>query len=353
VQLSLDDGGERPGILGTPRLPRPGVLDLAVPFRHGGLDELFAARLRPTTISRLREALGLDARQTDQLRTLLDTEPGAAPDRHIGSGGRVRYFGHACLLLQTPQGAVLTDPFISTDNRHGDRYTLADLPDRIDLAVITHGGRDHVVLETLLQLRSRIGAVVVPRPARGNLCDPSIGRYLRALAFPVIEVDDFDEVPFPGGKVVATPFLSDHADLAVSAKSTYFIRLSGATFLIGANSSGVDPARYRYLRSHLGDVDLAFLGLGGGTPPMLRHDRGRAVRMPGSDAEPAAAIVRELGADEAYLYDMGGESWQSHVLETAYDEDPDHTNQVDKFLGWCHERGITAERLVNRREWRW
>jgi L-ascorbate metabolism protein UlaG (beta-lactamase superfamily) len=357
VQLSLDDGLERPAILSTPRLPRPGALDLAVPFRDAGLDELFAARLRPTTISRLREALGLDDAQAAQLRTLLSTEPGPAPDRHIGSGGRVRYFGHGCLLLQTPEGAVLTDPFISTDNRHGDRYTLDNLPDRIDLLVITHGRRDHVVLETLLPLRSRIGAVVVPRSARGTLRDPSLGLFLTALGFPVIEVDDFDEVPFPGGKVVATPSLGEHSDLDIRAKSTYLVRLAGATFYIGADSSGVDPLRYRYLRRHLGDVDLAFLGMGGGNVPPAWPGQGLPTRpatgVPGSDAEQAAAIVRELGADEAYVYDMGQESWQGHILATTDDEDPYRRKQVDEFLSWCHERGITAEHLFNKREWCW
>jgi hypothetical protein len=36
---------------------------------------------------------------------------------------------------------------------------------------------------------------------------------------PVVEVDDFSEVEFPGGKVVA-PFLGEHADLDIRAKTT-------------------------------------------------------------------------------------------------------------------------------------
>jgi L-ascorbate metabolism protein UlaG (beta-lactamase superfamily) len=364
VQLSLDDGVERPFILSTPRLPMPDVLDLPIPFDHPGLDELFAARIRPTTTARLREALGLDDAQSAQLARLLTDTPSIAPDRHIDSGGRVRYFGHACLLLQTPDAAVLTDPFISTDNRHGDRYTLDDLPDHIDLVLITHGHQDHIVLETLLQLRSRIGAVVVPRSSRGNLCDPSIGLYLKALGFTVTEVDDFDQVPFPGGEVVATPFLGEHSDLDIRAKSTYFLKIAGATVFVGADSSGIDPVLYRYMRGHLGHVDMAFLGMECDGAPLTWLYQGLLTRpvtkrmsdsrkLSGSNAQQAAAIMTELNADEAYVYAMGEESWQGHVMATTYTEDTYQIKQIEEFLGWCSTHGVTAGHLLNQREWRW
>jgi L-ascorbate metabolism protein UlaG (beta-lactamase superfamily) len=364
VQLSLDVGVERPFILSTPRLPEPHVLDLPIPFDHPGLDALFNARINPTSAARLREELELDDAQAVQLSTLLSDAPSLSPERHIESGGRIRYFGHACLVLQTPQAAIVTDPFISTDNRHGDRYTLDDLPDRIDLVLITHGHQDHIVLETLLPLRGRIGAVVVPRSSRGNLCDPSIGLYLKALGFAVIEVDDFDEVPFPGGRVVATPFLGEHSDLDIRAKSTFIVQLAGAAAFIGADSSGIDPVLYRYIRSHLGKVDMAFLGMECDGAPLTWLYQGLLTRpvtkkmsdsrkLSGSNAKQAADIMQELDADEAYIYAMGEESWQGHVMATTYTEDTYQLKQIDEFLGWCTNHGITAEHLFNKREWRW
>ncbi|WP_217239273.1 MBL fold metallo-hydrolase [Streptomyces sp. AC555_RSS877] len=364
VQLSFETGIERPFILSTPRLPTPDVLELDLPFRHPGLDELFKARVHPTHLGHLRDALELNDAQAERLRGMLSDRPSLAEDRHIDAGGRIRYFGHACLVLQTPQAAIVTDPFISADSTAGDRYTLDDLPDYIDLVLITHGHQDHIVLETLLQLRGRIGTIVVPRCSRGNLADPSMALMLKHQGFPVLEVDDFDEIEFPGGKVTATPFLGEHCDLDIRAKSTYWADLAGKKVFIGADSSGIEPSLYRYIKQHLGTADMAFLGMECDGAPLtwlyqalltipITKKMSNSRKLSGSNAEQAAAIMTELGAGEAYVYAMGEEPWLGHVMATTYTEDTYQIKQIEQFLHWCKERGIPAGHLYGQQEWRW
>jgi L-ascorbate metabolism protein UlaG (beta-lactamase superfamily) len=365
VQLSLETGVERPFVLSTPRLPSSEMLDLPIPFRHPGLEELVLSRIRPSTLGRLREVLELDDEQAVGLDKLLTTEPHLADDRVVDQGARIRYFGHACLVMQTPQVTIMTDPWVSADATATDRYTYADLPDKIDLALITHGHQDHIVLETLLQLRGRVGTVVVPRSSRGNLADPSLALYLKYAGLPVVEVDHFSEVEFPGGNVIATPFLGEHADLDIRAKTTYCVNLAGRMVFVGADSSGIDPEVYRHIRGYVGKVDVAFLGMECAGAPLnwayqalltqpLTKKMNDSRTLSGSNAVQASVIMTELGADEAYVYAMGEEMWLvGHVMATSYNEDSYQLKQVAEFLAWCADQGIKAGHLYGQDEWRW
>ena len=66
--------------------------------------------------------------------------------------------------------SILLDPVLSyTYDSDISRYTYEDLPDVIDYVLITHNHQDHILFETLLQLRHRIRHIVVPRNGGGAL----------------------------------------------------------------------------------------------------------------------------------------------------------------------------------------
>jgi hypothetical protein len=171
-------------------------------------------------------------------------------------------------------------------------------------------------------------------------------------------------VKFPGGRVIATPFLGEHADLDIRSKSTYWVELGGRAIFVGADSSGIDPALYRYVRSHLGKADMAFLGMECDGAPLtwlyqalltgpVTKKMSDSRKLSGSNAAQASAIMTELGATEAYVYAMGEESWLGHVMATSYTPDSYQLKQVGEFMAWCAGNGIKFGHLLDQHEWRW
>ncbi|MFP3615357.1 MBL fold metallo-hydrolase, partial [Paraburkholderia sp. SIMBA_050] len=136
----------------------------------------------------------------------VEEAPAPKPDRSFdGDDVRIHYYGHACLLIQSRGVSILIDPAISYGYDTAlPRYTFADLPDQIDYVLITHSHHDHIVLETLLQLRHKVKTVVVGRNLDGFPQDPSLQLALRQLGFAdVLEVRDAQEIPLPGGAITA------------------------------------------------------------------------------------------------------------------------------------------------------
>lgn len=365
IELSLDDGSEPPFILSTPRLAQPGHLQLPLPLNHSGIDELFALRTAPQPFEQIAKALEISTGEQEQLlRTLLTPEPTMAADRDIDSGGRIRYFGHACILLQSPTTSILVDPFISSNPAAGDRFTYVDLPDRIDYCLITHAHQDHVVLETLLQLRHKIDTVVVPRNGGGHRQDPSIRLFLEQIGMTVREVEDFDEIAFDGGRIVAAPFFGEHCDLDIRAKSSYWVHIAGKGVFVGADTSGLESELYGRIRDAVDTTDIAFIGMEcDGAPLTWLYSslftqpvpRKMAItrKLSGSNAAQATGILEQLGAREAYVYAMGQEDWLQHVMATSYTPESYQLLQVAEFLDTCKQRGVHAEHLLVRKELRW
>ncbi|HLJ17367.1 MAG TPA: MBL fold metallo-hydrolase [Bryobacteraceae bacterium] len=363
LTLSLVEGDERPFVLSTPRLSNGHGVNLRVPFRDDSIDFLARLKTRPATSTEIRDAVALDDAQEEEFRSLLTPEPRRPYAGYTGDGARWRYFGHACILLETQGLSILLDPVLSYESSSEiPRYTYDDLPDRIDYVLITHNHQDHILFETLLQLRHRIGAVVVPRNSGGALQDPSLRLTLRQCGFSnVIDLAELDEIAFDGGSITAIPFFGEHADLNILTKMAYLVRLGRHALLFAADSCNIDPCLYRHVHKAIGDVEILFLGMEcDGAPlswlygPLLtgkmdrRMDHSR--RLAGSNYERALGIVEQFRCQETYVYAMGQEPWLKYIMSLTYTPQSNPIVDSNALIEECRRRGIVAERLFGEKE---
>lgn len=364
ILLSLTGADDRPFVLSTPRLAGPGLVDLQWHFDDSRIDRLFRLKQQPEPWNQIRADLDLTNEVARNCEAFFTPEPPRRDPKYDGPGAKWRYFGHACILVETTGFSILVDPVLSyTYESKISRYTYQDLPDEIDYVLITHNHQDHILFETLLQLRHKIKTIVVPRNGSGSLVDPSLRLILENTGFRnVVEISEMDTVELgPGNEIVGLPFLGEHSDLAIGTKLAYLVRLGDVRLLFAADSCNIEPALYRHLHRAIGNVDVLFLGMEcQGAPlswlygPLLFQRPERSVdesrRLNGCDFEQARKIVDEFSCREVYVYAMGQEPWLNYIMSLKYTEQSRPIVESNRLLGYCQERGIVAERLFGEKE---
>jgi L-ascorbate metabolism protein UlaG (beta-lactamase superfamily) len=338
-------------------------LELKMPFSSETIDFLAQLKTKPATLCNIKCKTGLESDQDETLRSLLTPDPQASYESYDGRGARWRYFGHACILLEINGISILLDPVLSYRYESDiARYTYEDLPDVIDYVLITHNHQDHLLFETLLQLRHRIRTIVVPRNNGGALQDPSLRHTLTTCGFKnVVEVTEMDELHFPEGSITAIPFLGEHADLNILTKTAYLVRIGKQSLLFAADSSNLDPTLYENIQAVIGNVDVLFLGMEcDGAPlswlygPLLTHKLDRRMdhsrRLAGSNYARAVRIVNALHCKQVYVYAMGQEPWLKYVMSLTYTKQSNPIVESDALIEYCTGKGIVAERLFGEKE---
>jgi len=359
---AITEDRKRPFMLSTPRLPESGSVFLNIPFRDSRLDDLFRMKRTPQPLGGIVERFGGVASEIELRPFFTEQAPPPAP-RYDGDGVRVRYFGHATLLIESRDVAILTDPIISyAYGAEPERFSFEDLPESIDYVLITHSHHDHVHFETLLQLRHMVKHIIVPRNFDGFPQDPSLQLALTHLGFEhVHEIRDLDEIAIPGGSIVALPFLGEHHDLNVQSRATYRVEIGGRSILAIADSGILDPQLFDQVRRLFGTSDALFLGMEcEGAPaswiygpmftkPLTREvDQSRRAR--GSNFGEAVALIERLGFSAVYVYAMGQEPWISHILDNELSDESVSLAESRKLMAYCAERGITAAHLFAKKE---
>lgn len=364
VALSFVHRDERPFALSTPCLRDDGRVFVEAPFRAAAYDELFAMKYVPQPLEHIQEALQIAPADRELFSTFFtEAEPPPPPPRYDGDGVRVRYFGHACILIESAHTSVLTDPLLSYKYEEGGfRYTYADLPESIDYVLITHNHQDHCMLETLLQLRHRVKHVLVPKNNGGGLADPSLKFMLQNIGFrQVREIDEMESVEVTDGSIAGLPFLGEHADLNIRSKLAYLVTLRNQTILCAADSNNIEPRLYEHLHEITGDADVIFLGMECDGGPMswlygplmtrpVSRKLDQARRLNGSNYERGIELISCLNPKQAYVYAMGQEPWLTYLTSIEYTGQSRPIVDSNRLVEACRERGITSERLFGHKE---
>jgi L-ascorbate metabolism protein UlaG (beta-lactamase superfamily) len=362
MALSLIGDDYRSFVFSTPRLATAECLHLNVPFNAEGLDELFKMKNAAQPLGLIGDMLQVPAKDAALFSSFFTDEPPPAPPTYTGDGIRIRYIAHACILIESKNVSILTDPVVSYRYETGlDRYTFADLPEHIDYILITHNHQDHCMFETLLQLRHKTDCVVVPRSSGGR-ADPSLKRILQSMGFKhVKEIDELESIKLADGAITGMPFLGEHCDLSIRTKTAYHVRLQGRSMLIGADSCNIEPALYQHINELIGDLDLLFLGmecdgapltwmygplLTDAVPRKMDHSR----KLNGSNYDQALELVHRAHPRCVYIYAMGLEPWLTYLTSLHYTDEALPMVESNRLLKTCQERGIEAERLYCQKE---
>lgn len=364
IALWLTNNDHRPFCLSTPRLNECNVLPLNISFDHPGVDELAKMKRTPQTLSYIKSFLGVTQSQESLFEAFFTEEKPPAYDKYKGDKIRMRYFGHACILVETKNIAILVDPLISYYGYFSDveHFSDVDLPDKIDYVLITHNHQDHILFETLLPLRHKIKNIIVPATSSGRLEDPDLELMFNNIGFhQVRSIYEMEEIQFGDVTITGLPFTGEHSDLNILTKTCYLVQIGGFKLIYMADSRIVEPALYKHIHELIGNVDVVFIGMECDGAPLswlygplfikkLPRDMDGSRRLAGSDCAKALSLIEIFKPKEVYVYAMGQEPWVDFISSIKYTDESNPIKQSDKLIKICTEKSILAERLFGEKE---
>lgn len=362
VMLSQIDNKERTFVLSTPRFPDNNAILIKKPFKDVIYDKLFEMRFKPHGYNEIVSFYEKYLNEYDKNKFLSFFEEYCLNDNFINnkivSGVQIKYYGHACVLIEANDISILIDPLVSYGyNTEIFHYSFKDLPNKIDYVLISHGHLDHFALETLLQIRHKIKKILVPRNTPGVLQDPSLVLILQNCGFNnIIEIDELEDIDIPGGSITGVPFFGEHGDLNIHAKITYLITLNDKRLYFAVDSNNLNQDAYEKICKTLPKVDLLFIGMEcSGAPmswlygPLFSHPISKSInqsrRLNGSNSNKAIRLIEQFKCEKVFIYAMGMEPWLSFISSISYNDDSYSIAESNKVLGYCKEIGIFAERL--------
>ena len=363
IALSAVDSDHRPFVLSTPVLKNENNVILNMPFRSRQLDEFYKMDRNPKTFDEISSLLEVPKEKEDLFRSFFTTEKPVQYARYTGNGARLRYFGHACLMLETKNLTIIADPVVSYGyDTEISRFSYSDIPDIIDYVLITHNHQDHVLLETLLKLRHRIKHIIIPGGGGNTLPDPSLKLVLEHIGFNnVMELNELQTLDLDGLRIIGIPFFGEHCDLNVRTKIAHMVEIDNKKILFAADSCNIEPNLYRLIHEITGDLDVLFLGMECDGAPLswnygpllsvdMSRDKDHSRRLAGSNFKRGIDIVNRFNFREVYVYAMGMEPWLKYIMAYEYTDTSNPIIASNELLNECKNKGVKAERLFGEKE---
>ncbi len=364
IAIWITNNDERPFVLSTPKLDEEGVIHLNIPFSSEAIDMLSKMKRVPASYEEVKNALGIEEKDEALFSTFFTDEVPPKYEKYEGDKVRMRYMGHACILVETKDVTILLDPLVSYYGyeQEIDRFSDMHLPEVIDYVLITHNHQDHILFETLLPLRHRIKNIVVPRSTSGSLQDPNLKLMFNNIGFNnVVEIDDMMSIQFEDCTITGLPFIGEHCDLNIQSKNCHHVQVGDFSMLFAADSCNVQPKLYENIQKIIGDVDVIFLGMECDGAPLtwlygplltneLSREKDQSRRLAGCNFEQGQELVDSFTPKEVYVYAMGAEPWLEYISSIVYTPESHPIVQSNKLVDYCTNKGIIAERLFGEKE---
>lgn len=362
--LWLTNNDERPFVLSTPRLESEDVIHVDVPFNHEAVDLLSQMKRNSGDTAHLRKLLNIPDEKVELFDSFFTDQVPKPYAPYTGDKVRMRYFGHACVLVETEEVSILVDPVVSYYGYpHGvERFSDMDLPEEIDYVLLTHNHQDHILFETLIPLRHRVKNFVVPKTTSGALQDPNVKLMLNAIGFDnVLEVGDLEQLTFEDCTITGLPFIGEHADLNIQSKLCHHVNFGEFSMLFLADSCNVDAKLYQHVQKMIGDIDVILLGMECEGAPLswlygplsrkeISREADRSRTLSGSNFERGKNLVDVFNPKEVYVYAMGMEPWIEFISSKRYTDEDHPIIQSNMLVDYCRNNGLTAERLYGEKE---
>lgn len=356
----VQDDDSRSFVLSTPKLPDDNIIRVELPYRSKKIDDFFSVVDKARTFGEVKEIFDVPEEKAELFKSFFTKEAPKAYERYTGDGILTRYFGHACVLVETKETSILVDPVVSygypTDL---SRYTFSDLPETIDYVMITHNHQDHILFETLLRLRGRIKNIIVPKSNGGTLQDPNLKLMFERVGFEnIIELGEMESAVFDDLTITGMPFIGEHCDLDVRSKLCHHVKFNndGLRMLFAADSCNVSPELYQRIHKEMGDVDVIFLGMecegapltwlyGPLLPDSLDRDKDESRRLAGCNYNQSRALIDVFNPKDVFVYAMGMEPWLKYISSIKYTDESLPIVESNKLLEYCESKGVDSERL--------